>query len=61
VVLHVFSPSTREEGAGRSLSSRPSLFYRMNSRTGQIGLYRETLKRRRRKRRRRSNSRRRSN
>jgi hypothetical protein len=33
----------------------------MNSRTGQIGLYRETLKRRRRKRRRRSNSRRRSN
>jgi hypothetical protein len=33
VVVHTFNPSTREAEAGGFLSSRPSLVYRVSSRT----------------------------
>jgi hypothetical protein len=33
VVVHAFNPSTREAEAGRFLSSRPSLVYKVSSRT----------------------------
>jgi hypothetical protein len=33
VVAHAFNPSTREAEAGRFLSSRPALVYKVNSRT----------------------------